>query len=110
MSKSRSSLVETFDAINSWFSGVRRWSLHPLANYEYFNISPSVLGISQACMLILLTVVHSGFPNLRVFWSTEFIRTKYFRSDVIGTLNMIISVEYVRRRQYLPSNVQVWKC
>jgi len=47
VSKSRSSLVETFDGIDLWFSGVRRWSLHPLANYEYFNISPSVLGISQ---------------------------------------------------------------
>jgi len=48
VSKSRSSPVETFDAIDSWFSGVRRQSLHRLANYEYFNTSPSVLEISQA--------------------------------------------------------------
>jgi len=47
VSKSRSSPVEAFDAIDSWFSGVRRRSLHPLANYEYFNISSSVMGFSQ---------------------------------------------------------------
>jgi hypothetical protein len=65
---------------------------------------------SQAWLLILLTVPLSGVSNLRVFWITEFIRTKHMRSDVMGTLNTITSVDCICRRQCLPSNMQVRKC
>jgi hypothetical protein len=77
VSNSHWSLLETFDAIGSWFCGVVTLPLHTLANYDYFTFSPLILGISQAGLLILLTVSHSWVSNLWVFWSTEFIRTKH---------------------------------
>jgi hypothetical protein len=52
-------------------SGVRKWPLHPLVSYEYFTLSLSILRISQAWLLVLLAIAHSGDLNLKIFWSSE---------------------------------------
>jgi hypothetical protein len=48
-----------------------QWPLHPVVNYEYFSLSPSILGISQAWLLLSLTVAHNEDMKLKIFWSTE---------------------------------------
>ena len=45
--------------------------LHHLVVYLYFSLSPFISGISQAWLLVLLSVVHSGDSNLKLFLNNE---------------------------------------
>lgn len=51
--------------------GVRWLPSHPVVNYEYFSFSLLILGISQAYLLVPLSVSQRGGSNFQVFWSSE---------------------------------------
>jgi len=43
--------------------------MHSLEDYAYFRFSPFRLGISQACSLFPLVVVHDGDSKLKILLS-----------------------------------------
>lgn len=57
-------------ALGSRLTGVRWLPLHPLVNCEYFT-SPFISGISQACLLVPLSVTHRRIQTLTFFWSND---------------------------------------
>lgn len=52
-----------------WYSP-ESWTLF---DYMYFSLSPLISGISQAWLLVLLSVVHSGDSNLKLFLNNELL-------------------------------------
>jgi hypothetical protein len=91
--------VELCGALGSRLNGVRQLPSHPVANFEYFCLSPLVLGSSQPCLSVPLAVSHSRHSILNVFWITDrmprreiFLNETYFFLRPCAMFRNMISI------------------